>query len=46
MNYQAIIDKYYPEENELKKIIVGCTGRSVADKALALVDLHPELQLR
>lgn len=44
MNYQAIIDKYYPEENELKKILL-VHSRSVADKALALVDLHPELQL-
>ena len=29
MNYQAIIDKYYPEENELKKILL-VHSRSVA----------------
>lgn len=42
MNYQAIIDKYYPEENELKHILM-VHSRSVADKALAIVDQHPEL---
>lgn len=42
MNYQAIIDKYYPEDNELKHILM-VHSRSVADKALAIVDQHPEL---
>ena len=42
MNYQAIIDKYYPEENELKHILM-VHSRKVADKALAIVDNHPEL---
>lgn len=42
MNYQAIIDKYYPEENELKHILM-VHSRLVADKALAIVDKHPEL---
>ena len=42
MNYQTIIDKYYPEENELKHILL-VHSRSVADKALAIVDKHPEL---
>lgn len=42
MNYQSIIDKYYPEENELKHILM-VHSRSVADKALAIVDQHPEL---
>ena len=41
MNYQTIIDKYYPEENELKHILL-VHSRSVADKALAIVDKHPE----
>ena len=44
MNYQAIIDKYYPEENELKKILL-VHSRSVANKALAIIDQHSELQL-
>ena len=44
MNYQAIIDKYYPEENELKKILL-VHSRCVADKALALVSLYQALPL-
>lgn len=42
MDYQRIIDKYYPEENELKHILV-VHSRKVADKALEIVDKHPEL---
>ena len=42
MDYQAIIDKYYPEDNELKHILM-VHSRLVADKALAIVDKHPEL---
>ena len=41
MNYQSIIDKYYPEDNELRHILM-VHSRSVADKALAIVDKHPE----
>lgn len=44
MNALALIDKYYPEENELKHILLN-HSRSVADKALALARLHPELKL-
>lgn len=44
MNALALIDKYYPEENELKHILLT-HSRSVADKALALACLHPELKL-
>ena len=44
MNYQAIIDKYYPEENELKHILL-VHSRSVADKALMVAERHPELHL-
>ena len=44
MNYQAIIDKYYPEENELKHILL-VHSRSVADKALMVAERHPELPL-
>lgn len=44
MNALALIDKYYPEENELKHILLT-HSRSVADKALALARLHPELNL-
>lgn len=42
MDFTSIIDKYYPEENELKHILV-VHSRKVADKALAIVDKHPEL---
>ena len=42
MNPYAIIDKYYPLDNELKHILVT-HSRSVADKALAMARKHPEL---
>lgn len=41
MNPLALIDKYYPEENELKHILVS-HSRSVADKALEMARNHPE----
>lgn len=44
MDALAIINKYYPEENELKHILL-IHSRSVADKALAIAALHPELEL-
>lgn len=44
MNSLALIDKYYPEENELKHILL-VHSRSVADKALAMAAKHPELDL-
>ena len=40
MNYQEIIDKYY-SDNELKHILLA-HSRQVADKALEIVDRHPE----
>lgn len=42
MDYQGIIDKYYPEDNELRRILM-IHSRKVADKALAIVRSHPEL---
>lgn len=42
MDYNAIIDKYYPQENELKNILT-VHSRAVAEKALAICDKHPEL---
>lgn len=42
MDYQKIIDKYYPEDNELRHILI-VHSRKVADKALEIVDNHPEL---
>lgn len=44
MDALAIIDKYYPEENELKHILL-VHSRAVADKALEIVHKHPELKL-
>ena len=44
MNPYSIIDKYYPEDNELKHILVT-HSRSVADKALYMARRHPELNL-
>lgn len=43
MDYQTIIDKYYTEDNELKSILM-VHSRKVADKALEIVDKHPELK--
>ena len=44
MDYQAIINKYYPEDNELRHILL-VHSRAVANKALAIADRHPELSL-
>ena len=44
MNYQSIIDKYYPEDNELRHILIT-HSQSVARKALQIVSSHPELNL-
>ena len=44
MNPLALIDKYYPEDNELKHILL-VHSRSVADKALDMARKHPELNL-
>ena len=42
MNYQQIIDKYYPVENELKHILM-VHSRQVANKAVQIAERHPEL---
>ena len=44
MDALAIINKYYPEDNELKHILLT-HSRAVADKALWIADRHPELDL-
>lgn len=44
MDYNSIINKYYPEENALKRILL-VHSRAVADKALRICDAHPELNL-
>lgn len=42
--YNKIIDKYYPEDNELRRMLL-IHSRDVADKALAIADRHPELNI-
>ncbi len=44
MNYNLLIDKYYPEDNELRHILIN-HSQSVARKALQIVSSHPELCL-
>ena len=39
-----LIDLYYPEENQLKEIVLT-HSRSVAEKALSIARSHPELKL-
>ena len=42
MDYQAIIDKYYPEEDALRCLLLK-HSRQVADRALHICDNHREL---
>lgn len=42
MDYQKIIDKYYPEASRLRDILIE-HSRRVADRALRICDAHPEL---
>ena len=44
MNYKLIIDRYYKDNDELKDILLR-HSKAVADKALAIADAHPELQI-
>ncbi len=44
MDYQAIIDKYYPEDDELKRLLLK-HSRQVADRCLLICDRHPELHI-
>ena len=39
-----LIDIYYPEDNELREILL-IHSRLVAEKALSIAELHPELNL-
>ena len=42
MDYLSIINQYYPEDNELKHILLT-HSRCVTKRALQIVDRHPEL---
>ena len=44
MNYHIIIDEYYPEDNELKSLLLK-HSRQVADKCLETCRKHPELNI-
>lgn len=44
MNYHLIIDKYYPEANRLRDILM-IHSTLVTQRALHICDAHPELQL-
>ena len=44
MDYQSIIDQYYPSENELRRILL-VHSRQVADRCLLIARKHPELKL-
>ena len=44
MNYQVIIDKYYPEDDDLRRLLLK-HSRQVADRCLLICDRHPELRL-
>ena len=42
MNCQAIIDKYYPEDDALRRLLLK-HSRQVADRCLLIAKNHPEL---
>ena len=42
MDYQAIIDKYYPADDELRRVLL-LHSRQVADRCLEIVKKHKEL---
>ncbi len=44
MDYNKIIDKYYPEANQLRDILLT-HSKLVTKRALAICDAHPELHL-
>ena len=44
MNYEAIIDKYYPEDDALRRLLLK-HSRQVADRCLLVARRHPELPL-
>jgi len=42
MDYQFILDKYYPADNELRRVLLH-HSRQVADRCLHIASQHPEL---
>lgn len=44
MDYQELIDKYYPDDDELRRLLLR-HSRQVADRSLLISMRHPELRL-
>ena len=44
MDYQAILDKYYPDDNALRRLLLK-HSRQVADRALLIVSRHKKLSV-
>lgn len=44
MDYEAIILKYYPDDDQLRRLLLR-HSRQVADRCLLLASRHPELKL-
>ena len=44
MNYQSIIDQYYAEDDQLRRLLLF-HSRQVADRSLAICRQHPEMPL-
>ena len=44
MNYQQILDKYYTEDDDLRRLLLK-HSRQVADRCLLICKNHPELKL-
>ena len=44
MNYQALIAKYYPDDDDLRRLLLK-HSRQVADRCLLICSRHPELRL-
>lgn len=42
MDYRSIIDKYYPEDNELKRLLIRHSS-DVARRALLIADRNPQM---
>ena len=44
MNYQSLIDKYYPADDDLRRLLIK-HSRQVADRCLQICSRHPELKI-
>ena len=44
MDYQVIIDRYYPEDDDLRRLLMK-HSRQVADRCLEICKHHPELRI-